>query len=243
MPPLPPVTSARITTPRGPAAQDLDIAHPHFEAVDHVSLLAHQPLGFDDEVALEIIEPGSAATYFPQARQVSQSRPLPDVAGQYPVYRHGLGGIFDAAQGRKSFIHPQGIVPIPVGAARAPDAGRIPGEHAVEQMHRSRMRDHSGDGLAGYQHGLTLTRRRVSARKSSTTSLWVSRASASSRGSALAAGMPSLNSSRAESDMRAGFSSPGRSSNSNVAEVRPVASGVSTNAAPRVARSGRAECS
>jgi len=40
--------------------------------------------------------------------------------------------------------------------------------------------------------------------------------------------------------MRVGFSSPGRSSNSNLAQHRPVVSGVSTSAAPKLARSGRA---
>src|SRR5213593_2045549 len=217
------------------------MSHSHFEAVDHVTFLAHQPLGFDGEVAFEIIEPGSAAMYLPQARQVPQSRPVPDAAGQYSVYRHGLGGIFDAAQSRKFFVHPQGIVSIPVGAAQTPDAARVPGEHAVEQAHRARVGNHRGDGLSGNQHRLTVTRRCTSVRKSSTTSPCVFRASASSRGSALAAGAPSLNFSSSESDMPVGFSLPGRTANSNVAEARRVASGARTSAAPKLARMGRAE--
>jgi len=55
----------------------------------------------NDEIAFEIVGAWPCCNSLSQTREVTHPGPARDVADQHAVYRHGLGRVFDAAQGRK----------------------------------------------------------------------------------------------------------------------------------------------
>ena len=171
MPPLPPVTSARLMPcpPPGRApfgrvehdgrapAEEFTAASPNGEPVDDVVVVAGAPQRLDFEVGHDVVEAHVCSVTSRTLARYPIRGGAPSAASSAPCTAIACAGVFDAADGPEPAVRAQWIGDVAMTRRAADDASFVPFHDAIEQAHpllvRNAARD-PGSVQGSWRHGV-----------------------------------------------------------------------------------------